>query len=227
LKKNILIIGGTSGIGYDISNKFTIEKNNVFVVGRKNLLPKIPKVNYFKFDLLKENHIQNFLKKINKISKIDLVIHCIGGSLGIKKLDYESCVKVWETNVGIPIRINNFLIKKKIVKQKSNIFLFSSKAANDLSEKAAYSMSKSFIETYVKNSSIIYQKKKIYFYCLKPGIVCATGNNWYKCKRDNLKKYDYFVKKINKRGLEINSNNIFNKIKTIIKSKKNKRIFDL
>ena len=227
MKKNILIIGGTSGIGYDISNKFIVEKNNVFVVGRKNLLPKIPKVNYFKFDLLKENHLRNFLKKINQIHKIDLVIHCIGGSLGVRKLDYESCIKVWETNIGIPIRINSFLIKNKIVKQKSNIILFSSKAADDLSKKPAYSMSKSFVESYVKNSSIIYKQKKIYFYCLKPGIVCATGNNWYKCKRDNHKKYIYFVKKINKKGLEINSNDIFNKIKTVIKNSKDKQIFDL
>lgn len=224
MKKNILIIGGTSGIGYDISKKFILDRYNVTVVGRKIALPEIKNIRYFLYDLLKEDQLKRCLKKINEIKKIDIIIHCIGGSLGLEELNYKNCLKVWKTNIGIPIKINDYLISQKIIKKNSRIILFSSKAADDMSGKSAYNMSKQYLEAYVKNASKYYKNENIYFNCIKPSIVISTGNNWYKCKRDNYRKYINFIKKFNKNGTEINSNHIFKKIKVLTNKKDSSKL---
>ena len=115
MKKNILIIGGTSGIGYDISKKFASLKNNVTVIGRKTIHPKIPNVNYLLYNLANSIQLTASLRKLEKIKKINTIIYCIGGSLGLNNLNFAVYFKVWNLNVGIPIKINDYLIKKKLI----------------------------------------------------------------------------------------------------------------
>lgn len=224
MKKNVLIVGGTTGIGYDISKKFILSQYNIIVVGRKISLPKSDQINYLLFDLSKKSELKKFFKKVHKFGQMNIVIHCIGGSLGLESINYGNCLKVWNTNIGIPININDYLINKKIIDTKSLIILFSTKGVDNNSGKPLYIMSKKYLELYVQYSSQFYKKKKIFFKCIKPSIVVSTGNNWFKCKKDNLRKYNYYVKKYNKKGLEINSNQIFSKLKYIIKTKNTKRL---
>ena len=84
-------------------------------------------------------------------------------------------------------------------------------------------MSKKYLEKFIENSSKFY-KKQIYYKCIKPSIVISTGNNWFKCKLKNIKKYKFFVKRYNKNGTEINSNHIYKKIINIIKNKKSSKL---
>ena len=220
MKKNILIIGGTSGIGYDISKKFASLKNNVTVIGRKTIHPKIPNVNYLLYNLANSIQLTASLRKLEKIKKINTIIYCIGGSLGLNNLNYDVYFKVWNLNVGIPIKINDYLIKKKLITKKSHIFLFSSMAASNLSGKPAYNMAKASLEAYAENLTKFLKKDKILVNCIKPSIVTATGNNWYKCKKENPKKFNYYIKKFNRNGLELNSGHIFDKINLLMNKKK-------
>jgi len=204
--KKILIIGGTNGIGYALSKHFSEKNYSVFSVGRILKLPKIRNTKYF------------FLQKIKK-NRFDLVIHCIGGSLGLKKLDYKSCNDLWYLNCGIMIYINKYLIDNQLLKPSSNIILFSSKSSKNLIGSSPYILSKIYLENYAKLLSKEIMKKKIYVNCIKLGIVALPNNNWYKCKIDNLKKYKANIK-LHNNNKEISSIKIFKKIFKILMTKK-------
>ena len=88
MKKNVLIVGGTTGIGYDISKKFILSQYNIIVVGRKISLPKSDQINYLLFDLSKKSELKKFFKKVHKFGQMNIVIHCIGGSLGLESINY-------------------------------------------------------------------------------------------------------------------------------------------
>ena len=90
--KKILIIGGTSGIGYDVSNKLDEKKYNIYVVGRKIRLPKSNKINYLLYDILKNTDLKKFYKRLIKIKKIHLVLYC-RWKLSVEDLDYKNCLK--------------------------------------------------------------------------------------------------------------------------------------
>ena len=93
-------------------------------------------------------------------------------------------------------------------------------AASDLSGKPAYNIAKASLESYAENLTKFLQRDKIFVNCIKPSIVTGTGNNWYKCKKENPKKFNYYIKKFNRKGLEINSMHIFNKIILLMNKKK-------
>ena len=56
--------------------------------------------------MLKNTDLKKFYKRLIKIKNTFGIILC--GSLGVEDLDYKNCLKVWNTNIGIPISINNF-----------------------------------------------------------------------------------------------------------------------
>ena len=83
-RKKILIVGGTSELGQYLSNLFSKQKNEVYIAGRKFSSEKFsPDVKFFKTDILKPKSLNNFIKKIKNID-FDIVIHNIGGSLGLR-----------------------------------------------------------------------------------------------------------------------------------------------
>tara|TARA_Y100000389_G_scaffold14969_1_gene13229 strand:+ start:8588 stop:9295 length:708 start_codon:yes stop_codon:yes gene_type:complete len=216
--KKILIIGGTNGIGYALSKHFSEKNYFVFSVGRTLKLPRIRNTKYFFFDLFSKKKLDVFLQKIKK-NRFDLVIHCIGGSLGLKKLDYSSCNDLWYLNCGIIIYINKYLIDNQLLKPSSNIILFSSKSSKNLIGSSPYILSKIYLENYAKLLSKEIEKNKIYVSSIKLGIVALPNNNWHKCKINNLKKYKANIK-LHNNNKEISSIKIFKKIFKILMTKK-------
>ena len=216
--KKILIIGGTNGVGYALTKHFSEKNYSVFSVGRILKLPKIRNTKFFFLNLFSKKKLDIFLQKIKK-NRFDLVIHCIGGSLGLKKLDYKSCNDLWHLNCGIIIHINKYLIDNQLLKPSSNIILFSSKSSKNLIGSSPYILSKIYLENYAKLLSKEIMNKKIYINCITLGIVALPNNNWYKCKINNLKKYKANIK-LHNNNKEISSIKIFKKIFKILMTKK-------
>ena len=82
--KNIIITGGTSGLGLEIA-KFLEPFNNVFIIGNKNSkkiknLNKFKNSNIFKTDLTNSSKTEKIFRKINHITgKIDIIL-CFAGN---------------------------------------------------------------------------------------------------------------------------------------------------
>ena len=109
MTKNILVVGVHQIGKISELNK----KYNLSILGRK-INPKIKNnAKFYKTDILNNSNFKNTLKKIKK-KKFDIIINCIGGSLGIKNsnssmIDYQ---KLWQYNLGYAVEINNMFIDK-------------------------------------------------------------------------------------------------------------------
>jgi len=200
MKKNLLIVGVTSGLMISCLKSFLEKKYRIFATytNKKSLL-KIPQnlrksknIRFIKLNLLDEDNKILSTLKTNKI-KADIIINAVGGSFGIK--NYSFNLKDWKKSIDLNILkhilINNFFIKSMVKKKYGRILFFSSLAVEDTSAPITYSTAKAFLENYVKKSSIIFGKNNILINCIKTSIIAAKNNNWYKAivsKPDKVRK---------------------------------------
>jgi len=168
-KKNVLIIGGTSGIGKNLIKIFPINKYNVLIVGRK----KNPTSNVITIssDLSKKDSVNRIFNYVEKnYGHIDLLINNFYDSKKIDDIDYQI-----NTNL-----INNININKKfynIMKPYSTIINVSTGISNSVDSIDdsidSYVLIKNAIEKYTKILA-----SKIYY--RKIAVTCLRINNSYK-----------------------------------------------
>ena len=204
MKKNLLIVGGTSGIMIASIKSFLERKYRIFATysTEKSLL-NIPKnlkksksIKFIKLDFLEEDEkILKILKK-NKV-KADIIINAVGGSFGIKEYPYslDNWRRSLELNILKHILINNFFLKKMITKKFGRILFFSGLAVEEPNASISYSASKAFLENYVKKSSVLFGKYNVLINCIKTSIVAAKNNNWYKATIQKPNEVNELVKK--------------------------------
>ena len=204
MKKNLLIVGGTSGIMIASIKSFLERKYRIFATysTEKSLL-NIPKnlkksksIKFIKLDFLEEDEkILKILKK-NKV-KADIIINAVGGSFGIKEYPYslDNWRRSLELNILKHILINNFFLKKMITKKFGRILFFSGLAVEEPNASISYSASKAFLENYVKKSSVLFGKYNVLINCIKTSIVAAKNNNWYKATIQKPNEVNELIKK--------------------------------
>ena len=74
IKKNIIVTGGTDGIGLAIVKKLMDQNHNIFVIGKNaikgnNLLNSLNYSNleFIQCDLSEKNEVENLIKKIKNL----------------------------------------------------------------------------------------------------------------------------------------------------------------
>ena len=207
-RKNLLIVGGTSGILISSLERLLKEKYFIFATynNEKSLL-NIPKkirksknIKFIKLDLSSsDKKIIEILKK-NKV-KADSVINAVGGSFGVKEYPFEitNWQKMLDLNILKHILINNFFLNEMIKNKFGRILFFSTTAVEDKNASIAYSSSKAFLENYVIKSANIFGKHNVLINCIKTSIIAAKNNNWYKA---SVQKPD-FVKEFAKKYISL------------------------
>ena len=107
--KNILICGGSYGLGYEIAKNFLDEdKYNVIIISRKKhklqsakKKIKSKKLDYFVCDLSNENKVIGLMKILKrKYKTIDLVVSTAGASnmIGTGKENYKEWLRAFNSN---------------------------------------------------------------------------------------------------------------------------------
>lgn len=168
-KKNILIVGGTSGIGNNLLKIFPVEKYNIMIVGRKKI--PTPNVITISSDLSKKDSVDRIYNYIEKnYGYLDLLINNFYDSNKIDDMNYQI-----NTNL-----INNININKKfynIMKPSSMIINVSTGISNSVDSIDdsidSYVLIKNAIEKYTKILA-----SKIYY--RKIAVTCLRINNSYK-----------------------------------------------
>jgi len=171
-KNQILIVGGSSGLGLHLTNLYLKKKYKVTTISR-NINTKIKKnVKQISCDVTDAEQMKKLLKNFKK-EKIyfDIVIHNVGGSKKIYDFNVssDSYKKVWDSNLGYVIEINNFFIPHMKKNKWGRIVHVSSSAAYNYSAPVAYSSAKAALNTYVSSLSRRIIKDKIVVSCICPG----------------------------------------------------------
>lgn len=210
--KRVLITGASKNIGLSIVKAFVNEGCKVSIVSRdKEKLAKIieeiggEKNGHYFLDadlLIAKNPtivVENFIKKHGNF---DIVVHNVGGALGIKNLlgEVESWQKSWQYNVGIAIEINNIVIPLMQAQNWGRIVHISSisgKVGEPLQEpyggSLPYAAAKSYLNAYVVGLGRELAKDNIVVSALLPGVIHSEGKYWDKLKQSNPELVDNFI----------------------------------
>ncbi len=193
MTKNVLIIGGGSGIGKKLLEQYK-KKYNVFATYR-NSKPKLNGINLFKLDIGRLNEIKKFinwlLKKKTKIDYVLLIAANTGTNFkivgshdrniflkGLSAKQFEFYLRI---NCINPIILFEHLIKKQILTKEAKAIFFSSLAGsielrgkmlhNQTGGNILYRVSKSALNSAIKNISYDLSKTKMIIVALHPGWV--------------------------------------------------------
>jgi NAD(P)-dependent dehydrogenase (short-subunit alcohol dehydrogenase family) len=193
--KNVLITGAAGDIGSEITLKF-LEAGATCICLDKNIkhLTKLKKnknlkINSLKIDFEKKDFIKDFLKKINKNLKIDVLINNAGFTSSEKFLQYS--LKNWKKTIDInlttPFMLSQ-LISKKFMKSGGSIINITSLAAElGCPDNVAYVASKGGLKQLTKAMAIDLAKKNIRVNSVGPGYVKTkmTRKSWLNKKKRN------------------------------------------
>ena len=206
LKNKVAIVTGSGrGIGQDIAKKLANEGTQLICISRtKSSLIKLKKeldiINnkenfIYSLDLENKKSIKkviNFLKK-NKLSP-NIAINNVGGNLGITDplCDSSKWRKVIDLNLLFAIDLNNYLLKKMIMKKYGRIVHISSISALENQGPPSYCASKAALNAYVRSVGRYVSEHNVIMTSVMPGAIMTEGGYWdqvSKTKPDHFKKY--------------------------------------
>lgn len=168
-KKNVLITGGTRGIGLALKNKLIKKNYNVFYTGTKNKKIK----NFLQLDLNDSNSIDIFKKKIEKID-IDILIINSGINIIKNFLEFKSSEIMSVVNINFlnNLGIIQLILKNMIKKKYGRIVLISSIWGEKPAKmRSIYSFTKKSLQFLCKSISSEYGHKNILINSISPGFI--------------------------------------------------------
>ena len=179
--KNVIVTGGTRGIGAEIAKMFFYLGANVLITGTKssfedNTISRIenftPK--YINLDLTSETSIKNFTKRINNFDQIDVFIN----NAGINKIEDISEISEsdWDlinkVNLKGPFLLTQSVIRKMKKVNKGKIVNISSIFSVVSKEKrVSYSSTKWGLVGFTKAASLDLAPFGILINAVSPGFV--------------------------------------------------------
>lgn len=176
--KNVIITGGTSGIGLSCINVFKNNNYNVIVLSRTIPENKIENVNYYKCDISNQSEVENCINKIkSKYKNIDVLINNAGIQISDSFENYD--VLEWKNimNTNYFGTCNVIYNVTKIMKNNGKILnMLSVHSSLPRTNKYAYDSSKSALEILTKELALHFAPKGITINALSFGAVNTNMN---------------------------------------------------
>ncbi len=164
---NILIVGGSRGIGYSIV-KLLSDKHNVFVASRTSENLSNLNCKYIKFDALSDENINPQLPE-----SIDGLVYC-PGSINLKpfkSLKAEDFLNDFNINVIGAIKVIQSVIDKLRISESASVVLFSTVAVKiGMPFHSSVSSAKAALEGLTKSLAAEYAPK-VRFNCISLSLV--------------------------------------------------------
>ena len=174
--QKVLITGGTSGIGLEISKLFITEKYDVIIIAKDfSVFPQElkEKAKLVTFDLQKVNKIPQIAQEIDSV---DILINNAGV---INSLPYESYPEdkkdmIIKVNLEAPIALITEFAKGMIEKRKGRIVSVASIAGEIGNSDIWYAATKAGVINFTKSFARLLGEKGIVINCVAPSMVEGT-----------------------------------------------------
>ena len=196
-KKNIIITGGTDGIGLALAKRLIEDEYKVFIIGKDatkgdNVLKDLNsnKIEFFQCDLSEKDEIINLSKKLVNLKKIDCLVNNAGAIFEKRVTNKLGIEKTFALNHLSYFHLSMLLIDKLEESYKPKIINVTSYAhnkynldLNDLENKSDYNSMRAYCQSKLLNIFFTYAfnlkiKSKITCNCLCPGLVNSNfGKN--------------------------------------------------
>ena len=180
-ENNIIVTGGTGGIGNSIIKKLYDAGANILATGTKNekleqLKKNFENIKVLKFDISQTENLENFIEEATE--QLGGKLDCLVNNAGITKdnlairMSIEEWKKVIDINLTSTFLISKFAIKKMLKNKKGKIVNITSVVGHtgNLGQ-ANYTASKAGIVAMSKSLAIEYAKKNININCISPGFI--------------------------------------------------------
>ena len=204
--KTALIIGASKNIGRKISLALAKEKVSLIMVARsKEKLTKLKKEvdkysnnnSIIQIDLSIKSNINKLINKVDKkYKKVDIIIHNLGGSIGVKNPFSPSAkwLKVWNINLGYSIDINNFFIPKMVRNKWGRVVHISSAITTSFEGYSPYASAKCALEGYIKSVSKVVSKNNVIINGIAPGLIDKEEGYFNYLKNNNISELNNYYK---------------------------------
>lgn len=193
--KNILITGGSKGLGKEIVNYYKNKNFNIINISRTKL-KNFKNLTNIKNDLTQLKKTIDTFKKIKKKYKtIDAIVCCTGTGKKISNDELNNNVIQHYLNINLFTIINTINSYLKVYKSsKTKIIIISSIASKKIiNAPIGYSISKRALDYFVKIFAKQYSKLKININLISPGNIYINGNSWHKKIKKNKKQVKKYI----------------------------------
>tara|TARA_Y100001958_G_C21248633_1_gene581691 strand:- start:3924 stop:4646 length:723 start_codon:yes stop_codon:yes gene_type:complete len=221
---NVLLFGGTSGIGKAIYENISQYSSSIIVLVRNKkkfnkIFEKKSNTKVYQYDLSDSNNLFNYLNDIDIKHKFDSLIYSVGleSTFPLKLVQNDILMKTFNVNFFSAFQALRYFSQKKISSDNSSVvFLNSVMSEFGAAGKTIYCSSKSALNGLIKSSSIELAKRNIRVNGISPSVV---NNNMGLNLINNLPDEEkIFYKKKHAMGY-INNSDIVNLIDFLISQK--------
>ena len=180
-KKNILIVGGSRGIGYSAATLFAKLGGNVIVTCKKNKsLEEFVKNNkdgnirIEKLDLTNDISIENL---IEKVTTLDILVNCASLVKGGVEYRIENFSDVVNVNLMGTLRICHAMLPKLALSRGNIINLTSINSRKVSASIPAYASTKSGLESLTKSMAACWASHHVRVNSVAPGWIEGKTND--------------------------------------------------
>ncbi len=220
MKKNVLITGSSTGIGFAIAKKFAEKGHNIFLVSKnkKRLATSLKKIqnlnknikcNVYSCDLSSKKTPDNIYKiSMKKFKKIDILINNVGGGTKEEGINFDRITKknfemIFRKNIYSTYRLTQLFLSCMIKNNWGRVITISSAINQKFSGKPVYTMNKVAQVSLMKSLSTQkkYTKKNITFNSVSPGAIFTETSKWMSLKKKKPKILKKIIEKDFPKGI--------------------------
>ena len=205
--KKVLITGASKGLGKAAAISFEDAGARLALAARsddklvelKNSFSDPEKHLTFNLDLLDSSNIKKMSNDISKKwNNIDIILHCIGGSLGVNDtlVEWEEFTKCLKGNIGIASEINKHLVPGMKEQGYGNIIHVGSIVGSEAEASVPYNSAKAALSGYVRSLGNELLEQGIIVSGILPGAFYGDDNSMFRYEYYKPEEYQEFVKSL-------------------------------